>query len=140
MQTDNSTAYYFGLVTCWVRSKKLKRWSYFGLKLITVRSRLSSRCDDEWRGGEVLLPPASFEFPMRVFRDRLNLAISSPNTSPVRRAEIKSSNSPLLSVVAFESPFLNPKFLATELSRPSLFLRSMVRFLSWNLRFQWEFR
>lgn len=98
--------------------------------MLIVRSRLSSRCDEEWRGGDVLLPLASLELPIRVFRDRLNLAISSPNTSPVRNAEIKSSNSPLLSVAALESPFFNPKFFATELSRPSLFLRSMVRFLS----------
>lgn len=95
---------------------------------MTVRSRLSSRCDDECRGGDVLLP--SLVFPIRVFLERLNLAISSLNTSPVRNADIKSSNSPLLSVVVFDSLFLKPKFLAIELRSPSLFLRSMVRFLS----------
>ena len=41
------------------------------------------------------LPPAPPPpFPLARFRLRFNLLISSPKTSPVRRAEIKSSNSP----------------------------------------------
>lgn len=89
------------------------------------------------RGGEVLVAPFG---PSRVLRDRLNLAISSPNTSPVRRAEIRSSNSPLLlASAAVTGPVpllcfdLSPKFFATELSSPSFDLRSMVRFLSYGI-------
>lgn len=63
---------------------------------ITTRSLLSSLLVEFLLGGE---------FPVftLLFRDLLNLAISSPNTSPVLSADIKSSNSPL-------SPFFSPLF------------------------------
>ena len=102
-----------------------------------VRSRLSSRpMLFRLRGGDVLLVPFG---PRRVLRERLNLAISSPNTSPVRSADMRSSNSPLLlgsapgtgpPFVPFECFDLRPSLPATELSRPSLDFRSIVRFFS----------
>ena len=113
------------------------------LLLFRTLSRLSSRFKLFIRGGE---------FPLLAILDlrlRLNFAMSSPNTSPVRRAEIRSSNSPLASPVLSclpppppppptmlppaESPLVNPflRLFPTLARIPSLLLfRSIVRFFS----------
>lgn len=74
-----------------------------------------------------------------VFLDLLNLATSSPNTSPVLRADIKSSNSPFcplvkvpsleLSLELFSPLFDLPRDLPTEPKRLDC-LRSIVRFFN----------
>lgn len=107
-------------------SRRPLHYRFYWRRPAIVRSRLSSRCM-LCRGGDVLL--VSLPEPRRVLRDRLNLAMSSPNTSPVRNADMRSSNSPFVSLRG-SMEFLRPKFLATEFMRPSLFLRSMVRFFS----------
>ena len=112
------------------------------LLLLRTLSRLSSRFKLFIRGGE---------FPLLAILDlrlRLNFAMSSPNTSPVRRAEMRSSNSPLASPVfsclpppppptmmppPAESPLVNPflRLFPTLARIPSLLLfRSIVRFFS----------
>lgn len=100
-----------------------------------MRSLLSSLLAEFLLGGE-------FPVPIRLFLDLLNLAMSSPKTSPVLRAEIKSSNSPLS---PFFSPFFRLKLLLIDDRIPSLlcflsnvnFLRSascLARFSSSSCR------
>lgn len=85
-----------------------------------LRSLLSSLLTEFLLGGE-------FPGLTLFFLDLLNFAMSSPKTSPVLSAEIRSSNSPFASL----SPFFNPKLLLNEDSMPSLLcFRSNVSFLS----------
>lgn len=86
---------------------RINKKLYCLLALLTILSRLSSLLTEFLRGGE---------FPVTLlFRDLLNLAISSPKTSPVLSADIKSSNSPLAL-----SPFFKLKLLLIDERIPSL--------------------
>lgn len=93
----------------------------------STRSRLSSLLTEFRLGGE--FP----DDPTLLFLERLNLAISSPKTSPVRKADIKSSNSPFASfslcVPLPQWPFFKCKVLDIEDKIPSrLCFRSRVSF------------
>lgn len=83
-----------------------------------------------------------FTFTLEVFLERLNFATSSPNTSPVLRAEMRSSNSPFWPLVRVPSRELSepvsvvpldfPRDFPTEESRLDC-LRSIVRLFSWGV-------
>lgn len=90
------------------------------------------------RGGESL--PL---WPLVVFLDRLNFATSSPKTSPVLKADMRSSNSPFCPFVKVPSLELSPvlcplqselldlpRDLPTDPSRLEPCFLSIVRFLS----------
>lgn len=116
-------------------------WNYWPrLLLLRTLSRLSSLFKLFMCGGE---------FPLLEILDlrlRLNFAMSSPNTSPVRRADIRSSNSPLASPLhsrpPADSPFVKPflRLFPTLARIPSLlFFRSIVRFFSCGCKKKHEY-
>lgn len=91
------------------------------------------------RGGESL----PLWDALDAFLDLLNLATSSPKTSPVLSAEMRSSNSPFCPLVRVPSREVSPlewplhsaelffpRDLPTELRRLDACFRSIVRFLS----------
>lgn len=71
-----------------IKFKKYKKVLFYFLELFKTLSLLSSLLTQFILGNE---PPFAVTLAFRLL---LNLAISSPKTSPVLKAEIKSSNSP----------------------------------------------